>query len=417
MFQGVRKLRAGRYLAIEEGRVREETFWRLRYHARQVPGTMAEHAGELETVLRRSVRSHLAADVPVGALVSGGWDSSILATLAAEAGGARLKTFSIVFPDNPASDESRYSRLLAERLATEHHEIEFRAAQIPELMLRVVRHLEEPVQTAPAGLFYVLASLAAQHVKSVIGGEGADELFGGYRWVRSEAPYAVRKWAPRWACKKMVPLCPYLRARRVLRVLGAESDREADAEWRRPFDGVMKRELLKPEYRANGPDVEPALIPDEVLESCSDSMQRRLAIDFTGRLADGLLLIGDKVSMAHSLEVRMPYLDRAVVEFAAGLPSRFKVHRGREKRVLGEIARRLLPAEISQRRKQGLAYPEGMWEDRAARAFARQVLLESREGPFRREAIEKYLRPGGRAGTRPVTTLVFLQCWWNAFLD
>ncbi len=416
MFRGVRKLRAGRYLVVEPGRVREGTFWKLRHQAPGVARSIDDYAAELEALLRRAVRSHLAADVPVGAFLSGGWDSSLTTMLAAEASPATLKTFSIVFPENPAQDESRFSRMLAGRLGTDHHEIEFRAAQMPGLMPSLIRHLEEPVSTAPAALFYVLCSLVSRHVKTAISGEGADELFGGYEWYRIDAPYAIRRLAPPWVFRKLAPMCPHARARKALRILGAVSDRRADAEWRRALDAGGKRELLKPEFRTDGPDLEPVLLAGDVLESCSDSLQRRLAFDFTARLADGILFLGDKTGMAHSLETRMPFLDRSVVEFAMRLPSRFKVHRGREKRVVGEVARRLLPPEIAARRKQGLGYPPTMWREKAAFNYARELLLDSRRGPFRRAAVEKALAAGAPPMLRPLNLLVFLQCWWNEFI-
>jgi len=419
MFRGARKLQAGRYVVAERGRLREGTFWRLRYREGAAPRTDAEYGEELEELLGRAVRSHLAADVPVGAFLSGGWDSSLTTTLAAGMAGARLKTFSIVFPEDPGMDESRFSRLMANRLGTDHSEIEYRTSQLPEILPRLIRHLEEPCTTAPAGVVYQLASLAARHVKTVISGEGADELFGGYEWVRLESPYLIRKTMPRWVFRQLAPWCPHRRLRKLMRILGTEEDRMADAEWRRFLLPRVKRALLKPEFQNGGPDLEPVLVHDEVLASCSDSLQRRLAVDFTGRLADGILFLSDKVSMAHSLEVRMPFLDRAVVDFALGLPSRLKVRRGREKRVLAEIARRRLPKEIAERRKHGLGYPRGAWKNKAVIGFARQVLLDSKGSPFRRASIEKILAtwPTHSGNAHNLNTLVFLQSWWNEFIS
>jgi len=316
-------------------------------------------------------------------------------------------------------DESRFSRLVASHLGTDHCEIEYRTSQLPEILPKLIRHLEEPCTTAPAGLVYQLASLAARHVKTVISGEGADELFGGYEWVRVDSPYLIRKIAPRWVFRQLGPWCPHWRLRKAMRIVGAEEDRMADAEWRRHLVPSAKRALLKPEFQNGGPDLEPVLVSDEVLASCSDSLQRRLAVDFTARLADGILFVSDKVSMAHSLEVRMPFLDRAVVDFALRLPSRLKVRRGREKRVLAEIARRLLPKEIAERRKHGLGYPRGVWQDKAVTGFVRQLLLDSTSGPFRRSSLEKILRTSTMRGgnARHLNLLVFLQSWWNEFIS
>jgi asparagine synthase (glutamine-hydrolysing) len=418
MFRGVRKLGAGRALLVDQGGVREKTFWSLRYRDYSGAKRDEEYSEELGFILERAVRSHLAADVPVGAFLSGGWDSSLTATLAARAAPGKLKTFSVIFPDDPGMDESRFSRQAARELGTDHHEIEYRWHQLPEILPKLIRHLEEPCTTAPAGVVYQLASLAAGHVKAVISGEGADELFGGYEWVRFESPYLVRKLAPHWPFWVAGKCCPQPRLRRALRILGAREDRMADAEWRRCYTPEAKREMLKPECQCAGPDLGPILLPGDVLASCSDSLQRRLGVDFVSRLSEGILFMTDKVSMAHSLEVRMPYLDRTVVDFALGLPSRLKVRRGREKRVLAALARRHLPPEIAARRKHGLGYPRQAWTSEPVAAYARQLLLDAGGGPFRRSYLERalpaLLRPGRRF--HGLASLVFLQSWWNEFV-
>jgi asparagine synthase (glutamine-hydrolysing) len=289
---------------------------------------------------------------------------------------------------------------------------------MPSILPKLIRHLEEPCAAAPAGVVFRLASLAAGHVKSVISGEGADELFGGYEWVRWESPYRIRRATPRWPFRLS---SKFARGRllRALHILAAQDDRMADAEWGRTFIPGVKRTLLKPEYRNGGPDLLPILLSGETLASCSDSLQRRLALDFTGRLAEGLLFMADKVSMAHSLEVRMPFLDRAVVDFALRLPSSMKVRQGREKRVLAAIARRLLPREIAERRKHGLGYPKEFWRKPSMTPYVRQLLLDSvAGGPFVRSTLERnltrWLDRGAPRGA--LTSLVFLQSWWNEFL-
>jgi asparagine synthase (glutamine-hydrolysing) len=187
------------------------------------------------------------------------------------------------------------------------------------------------------------------------------------------------------------------------------------------MDPPQKQRLLLPELRRGGPDLAPVRISDELLASCRDSLQRRLAFDFTGRLAEGILYITDRVSMAHSLEVRVPFLDKNVIEFALALPSQWKVHRGKEKRVLAEIARRRLPPVIAGRRKHGLGYPTGGRFAQPLLAFAREVLLEAgRDGPFDRTAIEDLLgscKPSATRRVRRVAQALMLQLWWNEFIS
>ena len=182
-FAGIEKLPAGGWLVVGPGQIRRGRFWRLRFRHDLPRRSDREYAEELEHLLEAALRSHLAADVPVGAFVSGGWDSSLTATLAARQLGTRLKTFSITFPNDPDVDEGRFSRQVAERLGTEHHEVEFDVAAVPDQLPKVTRALEEPFIRSPASLQYQLAEMTAREVKTAISGEGADELFAGYAWL------------------------------------------------------------------------------------------------------------------------------------------------------------------------------------------------------------------------------------------
>jgi len=418
MFRGIEKLCPGQYLVAQAGTIRKRFFWRFRYEPGHPGRTDADYVEEFESLFDAAVRSHLAADVPVGAFLSGGWDSSLTTTVAVRHASSRLKTFSIVFPDSPAMDESRYSRLMAERLDTEHYEIEYTDDTFVEVMSRHMQHLEEPISSAPSGVFFVLASLGARHVKTVISGEGADELFGGYPRMRINWPYRVRRFLPKAPMRWVARRTPVPRYRRAARILGAPVDAAADVEWLHGLTAEDKATLLKAEFRAGGPDVEPVMLDTDILATCDDRVQRRLAFAFTRRLSDGILFQSDKMTMAHSLELRMPFLDRSIVEFAGRLPSRLKIRRGHEKVILGKLARKLLPPRIASRRKQGLGYPGRSFTRGPVARFTREVLLDSaRDGPFLKAELEQRIRqwrqyPGGGGLIR---NMLFLQCWWNEF--
>jgi len=416
-FRGVDKLLPGQYMVVDSTGESGGQFWQIRFRPSDPKRGDADYAEELDALLTESVRAHLAADTPVGAFVSGGWDSSLTATLAAKAIGRDLKTFSVVFPDDGDADESRYSRQMARHLGTSHHEIEFRASLLPDLLPKLARHLEEPCSHLPTGVMWILASLGARHVKCVLSGEGADELFGGYERFRTNYPYVLRRFAPRALARALAAQCGPNVLRRGLRFFGAPEERIADAEILRVFTPFDKRLLLRPEFCADGADLQPVLICPELLRSCQDRLQRRLGFEQTKRLSENILFNTDKMSMAHSLEVRMPFLDRSVMEFALGLPSRLKVRRGREKVILSALARRHLPPEIAARRKQGLAYPLQVWSRPPLREFARELLLGS-NGPFNSTFLEQHL-PRGRPAARwlPVGCLVMLQGWWNEFIE
>jgi asparagine synthase (glutamine-hydrolysing) len=422
-FRGVEKLGPGEYLTIDSAGESRGVFWQIRYRPSDPARSDADYAEELDALLTAAVRSHLAADVPVGAFLSGGWDSSLMATLAAEAGGGKLETFSVVFPDAPDADESRFSRLMAQHLGTDHHEIEYRSSLIPELLPKAAKHMEEPCCDLPVGVLYALASLAAHHVKTTISGEGSDELFGGYQRFQVNYPYTARSLVPSGPARFVAAGYDRLitrptRLRRGLRLVSAREDRMADAEFNRIFTPRDKQLLLRPEFRVDGPDIEPALIGSDVLRTCTDSLQRRLSFELAGRLPNSILFTIDKLSMAHSLEVRMPFLDRSIMEFAFGLPSRLKVQPGREKVILSMLARRHLPPAIAARKKKGLAYPLKAWTTPPLDKYVRSLLLES-DGPFHRAYIERQLPrlfDMRGPGQSQIGCLVMLQTWWNECL-
>jgi asparagine synthase (glutamine-hydrolysing) len=420
-FKGIQKLPPGGYAVVESGHLTQNKFWRLRFENGAAPRTDSDYAADLEERLRAAVRTHLDADVTVGALVSGGLDSSLIATFAAQSISRPLKTFSLVFPDDPDIDESRFSRLLTANLGTEHQEIEFRAADVPSILQKAVRSLEEPCTASPALLDFRLFSEVSRAVKTVVGGEGSDELFAGYGWLRSNIYHQLRRVVPTLLPRMLQPIMSDPRLVRACAVLSAADDASADPEWFRAFTPKQMDRLLRPDIRAARPDVSPLRVEAETLSSCSDPLQRRLAFAFSRRMSDGILLVHDKISMAHSLELRLPFLDRAVVDFALALPSHMKLRQGREKFVLSLLARHI-PPEITRRRKFGLQYPERCLLSGPVRSFATEMLLDSSRpgGLFERRVLEPLLmralsRPGERV--RLVWMLLFLQVWWKEFFD
>ena len=420
-FAGIEKLPAGGWLVVEPHGIRRGRFWQLRFDTNGSHHSEREQVEELDTVLRKSVASHLAADVPVGAFVSGGWDSSIVADLAAQYAPNGLSTFSIVFPEDPVLNEAAYASRMATHLSSIHHEIEFRAAEIPELLPEVIRYLEEPNTRPPAVVMYQLFRLAAQEVKAVLSGEGADEVFAGYPWFQSRGfalGEVLRPFVPRPLARVLQASFGHQRLRWMCQVIAEPDARALDLEWRRQRSQHIDDEFLVPEFRLQSVEELFELLPtEETTASCRDLLQRLLALEFTGPLADGILHASDKLSMAHSLEVRMPFLDRSVIEFGQSLPSRLKVRGGQEKYVLKPMAERL-PKEIAQRRKLGLGMPAGAGEHIAQ--FARDVLLDTTSpAPFLdRRRIESSLNTSDPRSMLPVPQawgLVNVQLWWNEF--
>lgn len=389
-FEGIEKLRAGTWLILTPGGGEHGTFWIPRFGG---PPPASEHdaAAEFEALLSASTKSHLAADVEVGALLSGGLDSSLVAAYAAEQSSKQLKTFSIVFPDDPDVDESRYARAMAKHLGSEHHEIEFRAPEMVELLPEVTRSLEEPHARGPSVVRYQVARLAATTVKAVISGEGADELFAGYRWLANplvDRAEALRSVFPRSVARRLATLSGRDRWRLFFDVLGADQRAGVDVIWlehlARGRDGIVR-----PELRASRSELTALLPHPETLASCRDRLERRLALEMVGRLGDGVLLVGDKTSMAHSLEVRMPFLHRPLVDFALRLPADLKIRAGREKYLLSRIASRLpdSPTKSVPARRRGS--PIRRNEERTRACVDSSPSSCSNRATWRRSSIER----------------------------
>ena len=305
-------------------------------------------------------------------------------------------TFSIALPENPAYDETRWARQVAALVGSEHVEVEFRNSDLPQLLHRVVRAIEEPSVTSPATLLYVLSARAAADVKAVLSGEGSDELFGGYQWLRPEAIYSMRRVVPRFMARAFGRILQSERWRRLCWVAAADSDEAADREWLRLFtvDEIPSLAAARPGVAvADGRLLELDL---ETRASCGDALQRRLALELTHRLADALLLVADKVSMAHSLEVRMPFFDREVVDFALALPSRWKIRDGQEKYVLKQLTR-FLPADVAARRKHSWSCPSAPPSSNIASGRAR---FSSTALADRRSSTKRHSRRGWRPSCR-----------------
>ncbi|MBM3814726.1 MAG: asparagine synthase (glutamine-hydrolyzing) [Acidimicrobiia bacterium] len=417
-FRGICRLPAGGFLRAQGAISRKDSYWRPRFSAPASRASDQEYAEELERLLRASVQLHLKADVTVGSFLSGGWDSSLITLYAAEALPKPLKTYSLVLPEDETLNEVRFQRIMASHAATDHHEVEFRAAETPDLLPKMIEHLEEPCAIYPALLGYKLSRAAARDLKCVVSGEGADELFAGYIWLRSDSFYPLRRLVPRQlaqALSRRIHRAPWSR---ILMLLAARDDVAADLEWMRVLKPSQKEDLFASAPAIHSIDLE-ALRPDPFfLSSASDHLQRRLAIEISRRLADGLLFVQDKMSMANSLELRMPFLHPPIVDFALSLPSDLKIRNGQEKFILSKLAERL-PPEIAQRKKQPFRYPRNYLSAPAVQDFSRDVLLRT-DGLFERRRIEVILATANRRNTeeaRLIWTLVVLQLWWDRFIS
>ena len=378
LVQGILKLGAGAWLACSKGRVETGAYWSNRFHPEDIG--LEEACSELDRLLSNSISEHLISDVPLGIWASGGLDSSTILHYAAQATPRKLQTFSISFAGK-RFDESKYFRPLAERYNTQHCEFDLhRDLDLEAAIHNIAWYSDEPSADAGALPVWFLSQMTARHVTVALSGEGADEIFGGYQTYLADryAGYARRLPRP-WlrAALNLVDRLPVSDDKiafeyKLKRFLAGAllSPDDAHFYWNGAFSRQEQRAL------GGGHDGQPLSALCAALPGAppsSDILNRYLFIDQNYYLPDDILYKCDRMSMAHSLEVRPPFLDHRVVEFAAKLPATLKINGRTTKHVLRELVRRKLPPAILERRKEGLDIPAHEW----LRGPLRPLLLDA----------------------------------------
>jgi asparagine synthase (glutamine-hydrolysing) len=428
-FAGVRRVPPAHYLLVEGGQMRLERYWRLRYQPkRQLSADDA--AAELLARLRDAVRCRLTADVPLGAFLSGGIDSSTVVALMAEAGAAPVRTFSIGFEEREY-DELPYARMVARRYGSDHHEFVVRPEAV-DILPRLVWHYNEPYADSSAIPTFYLAELTRHHVTVALNGDGGDENLAGYR------RYLASRLAERYAALARPlqrPLAALLaalpgpgrrmaHARRFLAGLGEPPARRY-AHWASHIDPVLKRDLTTEEFRraAGDRDSLEHLVEAFRHTEGSDLVDATLAVDVETYLPDDLLVKVDIATMAHGLEGRSPFLDHELMEFCASLPSDLKLRGITTKYLLKRAVRALLPAPVVDRPKQGFGVPIDRWFRGELRTMVHDVLLDARtlrRGYFRESVVRRLLdehRRGVRGWHYQLWSLLVLELWHRMFVD
>jgi len=364
LVEGITKLGPGEFLEWRGGGMRRERYWRLSF-APDPRWTLDAAKQALDQLLRDAVREHLVADVPLGIWSSGGLDSSTILHYAAETAGGRLKTFSVSFRGR-SFDETPYFRQAAARYATDHHEFDLNPeVELADAIGQFAYYSDEPSADAGALPVWFLSRMTRRYVTVALAGDGGDELFGGYvtyladryaRWLR-RTPAPLRKLALA-AAHRLLPVSDdkisfEYKVKRLLEgsLLSAE---DAHFFWNGTGSPAQRAALLP---GAGGASLEP-LVGDI---RARDDLNRFMLIDHHFYLPDDILYKVDRMSMAHSLEVRPPFLDHRVVEFAASLPASFKVRGGTLKFLLRELMKGKLPPPILRRAKMGFDVPAHEW--------------------------------------------------------
>ncbi len=432
LLQGIHKLLPGHYLVAEHGGVIKRQYWNLDYTRERWHMPFGEAAEELRTLLASTVRDHMIADVPVGVLLSGGVDSSAVLSFAIYGTDKQVKTFTVGFDGGQVVDERPFAKLAAERFGTEHYDISISAEDFWDFLPSYVWHMEEPVNEPPAVALYYVSKLARNHVKVVLSGEGGDEAFGGYpnypNMLKLQRLQSALTGLARPVGAAAMLLGSAIGDERVERygyALGRPLAAHYFSRTSGPaaFFNRYARRLFTPEFMEYTASLSPAGYMAGLLADVKDQplLDQMLYADTKTWLPDDLLIKADKITMANSLELRVPLLDHKVLEFAASLPQEFKV-KGREtKRVLKAAFARVLPEEILRRKKAGFPVPYGSWLRNGLRQPVEDVLLspEARSrGYFRKGAVARLLHANARQGrhSREIFCLLTLELWHRSGL-
>jgi asparagine synthase (glutamine-hydrolysing) len=433
LLKGVRKLAPGTCLTVKNGRPEIYQYWDLRFSkSLQEPG-LKKAEGALLDLLTETVKLHMIADVPAGALLSGGVDSTAVLSFAAGMTGNPTNTYTVGFSDSGVADERPYARLAAEAYGSRHHEMTISAADFTDFLPRFVWHMEEPVCDPSAIAMYYVSKLARESVTVLLSGDGGDEAFAGYSNYRNILwlERIKRFLAPfKGATGRIVSTLSS--SLRLLRV--AKYGPLMNATFPDYYLSLSSIPHLYPENRlvalCRGDflasiDREQALEPVRRLfanvkgETVVDQM---LYIDTKTWLPDDQLIKGDKMTMANSVELRTPLLDHHVLEFAASLPSHHKLRGFTTKYLLKKSLAQRVPKEILNRKKVGFPIPYAGWLRNESRDLVQSILLDCKtlqRGYFAKAAIENLLRMSRNQGAYPteVLSLVILELWHRVFLD
>ena len=430
LFANISLLPPGHRAVADRSGFRVEQYWDVSFVGSETQRNDQDYEDELESLLRECVQSHLMSDVPFGAFLSGGVDSSTVVALMSQFMNEPVKTFSVGFKGEGEEDsELGYARLVADHFKTQHHEVIFSAEDFASLMSDTVWHLDQPVSDYPQIAYYVVSRLAAQHVKMVLTGEGGDELFAGY------GRYAGERYAPlfsrvpglaRTAALSVAGSLPGMRRpKSALYALLQSDEASRFTHWIPQFNTEDKAQLLTSDLRHtlqnhSTPNIVGALLK---ATDATHPLNRLQYMDLKYWLPDYLLSRGDKLTMAASLEGRVPLLDHKLVEFAARLPPRLKMNGAMRKYLLKKVARKWLPPEIITRKKKGFPVPVPRWLRTSARPIVHDLLSSERvqqRGLFDPCFVQQLVHEH-ETGFADHSTMIYglmqIELWHRLFLD
>ncbi|CAN5366299.1 asparagine synthase (glutamine-hydrolyzing) [soil metagenome] len=432
-FKQIRKLQPAHWLRWKDGKIETKRYW-LPDFSRKIKISEPEAIEETTRILREATKMRMISEVPLGAFLSGGVDSSCVVALMAQESEKPIKTFSIGFEEQDFS-ELKYAKKVAEHTGAEYNEFIVRPNAL-EILPVLVEHYGEPYADSSAIPTYYVSKETRKFVTVALNGDGGDESFAGYERYAAMKIAELYHRFPRLVRKilieKPIGLFPTSelkksRVRDAKRFLQAANlpRTERYFRWMSTFNRDAKRELYTKDFTETVSAQNPSAFLEEWFSNANGSgiLDATLLTDQMTYLPNDLLVKVDIASMANSLEARSPFLDHKVIEFAASLPESLKMQRFETKSLLKKVAAKLVPREVVYRRKMGFGVPVGNWFRGEMKNFVREVLLSEKclnRGIAKREIIEKYVREhteAERDHTFQIWTLLMLELWFQRFID
>ena len=405
--------------SLQKKRANIWRYWELPENLPRPDVSIEELTDELDTILSGSVRRQLVADVPIGVLLSGGLDSSLITAIAAKEADQPLKTFTISFPGHDSFNEGPYARLVAEYFGTDHTELVAEPASV-SLLPQLARQYDEPLADHSMVPTSILASLVRKSVTVALGGDGGDELFGGYPHynflqkidrLKKHIPGRVRRIGSLIA-SHVLPVGTRGRNHIIGLEGGAACSISAVNVY---FDKESRRNLLSPLYRSGyRPLVSPELRKASHFDTSLNIFQNASRTDFRITMVDDYLVKSDRACMLHSLELRAPFLDHRLIEFAFGqVPDSLRATSNERKILLRRLAKRLLPPTLDIKRKQGFSLPLAAWFKGEWGAFITEVLREADPAIFDKKVIANLIKGQhwGLANSNRLFALAMFELW------
>jgi asparagine synthase (glutamine-hydrolysing) len=433
IYKGISKLPAAHLLTVENGEVKTRRYWNLSFHKNGNTPTVEKAAQELREILSDSVRMRLVSDVPLGILLSGGVDSSTVAAFAVRHATEKVKTFSIGFEED-SFDESKFAREVATHLDTEHYEDKLSVEKAADLISEIGGWLDEPMSDGSLIPTFLLSRFVRKYVTVALGGDGGDEIFAGYPMYLGHKMARVYDSIPR-----------FLRANLIEPIVNnlPVSTKNLSFDYKaKRFVAASKYDLVTRHHSWFGSfslDAHERLLSKDILANTSDDIYRGAKdllkitdasteieqmqfLDMNFYMAEDILTKVDRASMAVSLEVRAPFLDPRVAEYAARLPLEYKLKGSKGKYILKKAVADLLPKTILQRPKKGFGIPVAEWLKGRLNPLLHDLLAPERlknQGLFDAEYVQKLIKEhetGAASHHKQLWTLLVFQLWFDKFL-